>query len=74
MQWSISPAKHTISPGGNTAVFVDDINASITVNNETIEMYFRFSVVLEYQENRWMVVHFHGSKPENVESEKDTFD
>jgi signal transduction histidine kinase len=73
MQWSISPAKHTISPGGNTAVFVDDINASITVNNETIEMYFRFSVVLEYQENRWMVVHFHGSKPENVESEKDTF-
>ncbi|MGB5384103.1 MAG: hypothetical protein WBN19_09635, partial [Lutimonas sp.] len=30
-------------------------------------------MVLEYIENKWKLVHWHASKPEQVESEKDTW-
>ncbi len=67
------PVFRRISADENTAVIADDILMSINLNNETVEMYVRFSVVFEYKYNKWLLVHFHGSKPENVESEKDTF-
>lgn len=73
MQWSISPVKHHIAVDGNSAVFADDVSIAFTVNNETIKMDLRFSVVFEFRKDRWFVVHWHGSKPENIESETDTF-
>lgn len=73
VDWKISPLVHRIAEDGNSAVFNDDVSISITVNNEIIEMPMRLSVVLEYIEDKWLVVHWHASKPENVESEKDTF-
>ena len=36
-------------------------------------MILRLSLVLEYIEEKWLMVHFHSSKPEEVESEKDTW-
>lgn len=57
----------------NTAIFVDDIEFSITVGDETIKMNLRFSIILEYQNEKWLVIHFHGSKPENVTTDVDTY-
>ncbi len=68
-----TPVFRRIADDGNSAVIADDILTSITINNEIVEMYVRLSVVFVYEHNKWLVVHFHGSKPENVESEKDTF-
>src|SRR5690606_32626106 len=45
----------------------------VQMESENLEMYLRVSVVLEYTNGKWLVVHWHASKPENVESEKDTF-
>jgi C4-dicarboxylate-specific signal transduction histidine kinase len=73
IQFKITPTKHLITPTGNTAVFADDTIISIKVDTETVEMYVRISTVLEYRKDKWMIIHFHGSKPEYVESEKDTF-
>ncbi|HEX8334611.1 MAG TPA: ATP-binding protein [Segetibacter sp.] len=73
MQSVYTPVYRRIADDENSAVIADDIVMSITVNNETVEMYVRFSVVFVYEDNKWLLVHFHGSKPENVESEKDTF-
>ena len=73
IQFKVNPAKHLITPTENTAVFADEIIIAIKMGNETVEMYMRFSAVLEYRKDKWMLIHFHGSKPEYVESEKDTF-
>lgn len=73
LRWEIKPLRHYTSADENTAIFADELFLQAGVGNETVEMYFRFSVVLVYQKNKWVVMHWHGSKPENVESEKDTF-
>ncbi len=73
MEWIFVPMHHWLSADGNVAVFADDVSASFTVNNETIKMDMRLTLVFEFQDNKWLMVHFHTSKPENVLSEADTF-
>jgi len=73
MKWKLKPFSHTITPDENTAVFADDLYLKVVAGKEKLQMYLRFSAVLNYSGNRWRVIHWHGSKPENVESEKDTF-
>ncbi len=73
IRWVVAPFKHRIATDENSAIFADNISFTVFVNNESVEMKMRFSTVFEYVEDRWLLVHFHGSKPENVESEKDTF-
>ncbi len=73
MDWIFVPVHHRLSVDGNVALFANDVSASFTVNNETIKMEMRFTLVFEFQDNKWVLVHFHGSKPENVLSEADTF-
>lgn len=73
LRWEIKPISHYTSADENTAIFADDLFLYVGVGSEMVEMYLRFSVILVYQQNKWMVIHWHGSKPENVESEKDTF-
>ena len=73
LRWEISPLSHYTSPDENTAVFADDILLQVGTGSESIKMYMRFSVVITYAHNQWKVLHWHGSKPENVQSEEDTF-
>ena len=54
-------------------MLADDLYLTVVTGKEKLNMYMRFSVVLNYSGNRWRVIHWHGSKPENVASEKDTF-
>ncbi|MBK7426827.1 MAG: nuclear transport factor 2 family protein [Saprospiraceae bacterium] len=73
LSWKINTLDVHISNDENTAIFTNEIVLYIPVDGNLIEMYMRFSVVLEYAEDKWMVVHWHGSKPEHVMSVKDTF-
>lgn len=73
LQWTSSPVLRKVVSDENSAVYIDDIILEIVVNKETIKMPLRFSTVLEYQMDKWEVIHFHGSKPEDVSSVEDTF-
>jgi signal transduction histidine kinase len=73
MKWKINTLDVHISSDENTAIFTNEVMLYITVEGNSIEMHLRFSVVLEYAQDKWLVVHWHGSKPEHVESEKDTW-
>jgi signal transduction histidine kinase len=73
IKWHIAPLVHRVSKDGNSAVFMDDIILEMDIDGEPIKMDFRFTSVLEFQEDKWLIVHWHGSKPEQVESETDTF-
>ncbi|MDQ3016692.1 MAG: nuclear transport factor 2 family protein, partial [Bacteroidota bacterium] len=73
LQWKIKQLKLHIAPDGNAAFIADDVFLHIITPAETIEMYMRYSSVWEFHHDRWISVHFHGSKPENVASEQDTF-
>ncbi len=72
-KWERTLVLRRISADGNSAVFADDIIGTMMVENETMQMYLRFSCVMEFIDNKWMLVHWHGSKPENVQSEVDGF-
>ncbi len=73
IKWSVKPMFRKILKGENSAVFVDNIILEIAADNNIIKMQLRYSSVMEYREDKWVVVHFHGSKPENVSTEEDTW-
>ena len=73
VRWTANAVFRKVFNDGNAAVFVDDIVLEITDNSDTIKMSLRYSSVLEYQTDRWKVIHFHGSKPENVITAEDTW-
>ena len=73
IRWNVQEFNHRISADENSAVFADDITFMVIVDKETIPMKMRFSIVFEFVKDRWLAVHFHGSKPEHVISETDTF-
>jgi signal transduction histidine kinase len=73
MHWDIKPLHRHISADENMAIYADDLLLHISAGSDNLEMYMRFSIVLEYKNEKWVVVHWHGSKPKDVESEKDTW-
>ncbi|WP_178987930.1 ATP-binding protein [Winogradskyella schleiferi] len=73
MQWQTSPIVHRVSKDENSAVFIDDLIVTLSINDQPHKLELRCSVVFEYQEGKWFVVHMHASKPEEAESETDTF-
>ncbi|TDQ17033.1 SnoaL-like protein [Algoriphagus boseongensis] len=73
ISWRHEPMDRFISDDENTAVFADDIFLIVKTESEELEMYMRFSTVLNYSNTEWKVIHWHGSKPEEVESDKDTW-
>ena len=73
LTWKTKPFSQYITEDENTAVFAEDVYLTIKAGKELIKMYLRFSVVLNYINNQWKVIHWHGSKPEQVQSEEDTY-
>lgn len=73
LSWEINPLYRRISSQEDTAVYADELFLHITTGAEKLVMYMRFSIVLEYNNEKWKVTHWHGSKPENVKSDEDTF-
>jgi len=73
VSWKANTLKIHISADENIAIYTNDVFLYLTVDGNTIELYMRFSVVMEYVQNKWLAVHWHLSKSEHVESEKDTW-
>ena len=73
MQFDITPVVQKIVADGNSAVFVDEILIKMLIKNETHKLFLRISTVLEYKDQKWIVVHWHGSKPEHENGESDTW-
>lgn len=61
------------SPDSDHSIIVDMITLFLEVNNEKIEISFRFTTVYKFLNSAWKILHFHASKPDNVESESDSF-
>jgi signal transduction histidine kinase len=62
-----------ISADDNTATLTSEANLYLKVDTNRIEFYIRITAVFEYIQDKWLMVHWHASKPELVESEKDTW-
>ncbi|QYA24287.1 hypothetical protein G3I01_01770 [Gramella sp. MT6] len=74
LEWNSEPFSYRMLANDTVAVLCDDVKFfSPTANGEKIEMYMRYTGVYEYSGGKWLLVHFHGSKPEFVDSEIDTF-
>ncbi|MCR9081732.1 MAG: nuclear transport factor 2 family protein, partial [Cyclobacteriaceae bacterium] len=73
LEHQIKPVHRRVLNGENSAIYVDDMIMRITTDSDQFEIKLRFSIVFEYQEKKWIVVHWHGSKPEEVKSEEDTW-
>ncbi|MEN2284350.1 ATP-binding protein [Algoriphagus sp. SE2] len=73
MESKLEPVLRRVLEDENSAIYVDDLILKVTADKETLEMKLRFSTVLEYHQENWKVVHWHGSKPEEVKSEEDTW-
>jgi signal transduction histidine kinase len=57
----------------NIAIIVEDIALQITINNESTGFDMRASAILEFKEEQWKMIHWHVSKPDNVQSATDTY-
>ncbi len=73
LTWKTKPFSRYITDDENTAVFAEDVYLTIKAGKDLIKMYLRFSVVLNYINDQWKVIHWHGSKPEQVLSDEDTY-
>ena len=73
MQFDIRPVVHKIADDGNSAVFVDEIILEMIIGNNTHKIFMRLSSVLEFRDQKWIVVHWHGSKPDYEEGESDSW-
>jgi len=68
-----TPVFKHVSASDDVVVIVDEVTTTITVNNESMQFILRLSSVLEFTDGKWLVVHWHASKPEQVQSEVDTW-
>lgn len=73
LSWKIKPLTHYTSADENTAIYADEVTLKVNTEGETVKMPIRFSIILVFTNNYWKVIHWHASKPENVQSEVDTF-
>jgi signal transduction histidine kinase len=73
MHHSIKPIFRNVIANGNAAIFVDEVTISINMGNDKHEFMVRNTLIMEYWDNRWKVVHFHASIPVYTQSETDTW-
>ena len=71
--WMVEPFSRFISQDENTAVLAENIQMTMHTGEEQVVMHLRLSIVLNFVDTQWKVIHWHVSKPEEVESEKDTW-
>ena len=68
---SSNPVHRKITDDGNVAIYVDEVLISMEIADGTNEFNARISTILEFQDGKWKIIHWHGSKP--VEIEGDTW-
>ena len=73
MNFEITPVFRSISNKEDSAIFVDEIKVSIILREGKQELFLRLTTILEYINIKWIVVHWHGSKPTETLGETDTW-
>jgi signal transduction histidine kinase len=73
MSHVIKPVFHTIISNGNVAIFVDEVTLTMNIDSNKHEIFLRNTIIMEYLNNKWKVVHFHCSEPVNAKTETDTW-
>ncbi|HMQ70795.1 MAG TPA: nuclear transport factor 2 family protein, partial [Ignavibacteria bacterium] len=71
MHFDINPVFRRVSVSNDSAVFIDEIRISMTVGSEENIIPLRLSYVFYYLDNKWKLVHMHGSV--GIDSEGDTW-
>jgi len=54
---------HTVSAAGTVAWVAADYSVRATVKGQKAEMTMRMSIVLERRDQKWLIMHMHGSAP-----------
>ena len=67
------PETTIISPEEDSAIFVEELNLTLKSNKDSHRLFLRITTALEYFDNKWKVVHFHTSKPDNTKGKTDTW-
>jgi len=73
MDFQLSPVSKTLFAQNNAAVCIDEIILTMTIEENKLELSVRISSVLEFLNEKWWVVHFHGSLAQGVEGDQDTW-
>jgi signal transduction histidine kinase len=73
MSHAIKPVFHNFIANGNAAVFVDEVTLTMNIDSNKHEIFLRNTLIMEYLNNKWKVVHFHCSEPVNAKTETDTW-
>jgi len=71
--YNLTPVFRKTMNQENTAIIVDEIQITMQVNEEKIELQIRLSTVMDFIDGNWKVVHWHGSKPEYDSGGSDTW-
>ncbi len=73
MSYVIKPVFHNRVANDDIAIFVDEVIISMNIGGNKHEIFLRNTLVLEYLDSKWKIVHFHASVPVRTESETDTW-
>lgn len=68
-----NPVKMKVLNNGKSAYVIDEVEVRTKIKDETNNLFLRMSTVFEYVEGAWMIVHWHGSKPEHISEGEDPF-
>jgi signal transduction histidine kinase len=69
----IKPIFRNTIANGNAAIFVDEITISMNINSSSHEFMVRNTLMMEYLDSKWKIIHFHASIPVYTQSETDTW-
>ncbi len=72
-KYEIVPVYRKLMREGNIALIVDEIKISIQIENEDVILNLRMSMVWEFMDEQWKLVHWHGSKPDYDSGGTDTW-
>ncbi|MDX1702361.1 MAG: nuclear transport factor 2 family protein, partial [Melioribacteraceae bacterium] len=71
--FKMKPVFNSLLNNGNSAIIISEIDLTIGVNGEKNILPLRLSTVLEYKNDNWKVIHWHGSIAEHVAGDDDTW-
>jgi signal transduction histidine kinase len=64
-----TPVLRRITKDENVAVFVDEYKITMIVNGDKNEIPLRVSWLLEFRDNRWLLIHWHASRAVDIEGD-----
>ncbi len=73
MKFRESPVFKKVLVHGDSAVFVEEIEISMLVEEKEVQVVVRLTSVLEFSKDTWKVVHWHGSFAHGNKGDEDTW-